>query len=219
MLAEKNSNPLMNKERLEMFSDGVFAIAITLLILEIKIPKHEALEHTVGGLYGYLKHIWPNYLAYFVSFLMIGIYWSNHHHMFTFLIKRTNHTFNLLNILFLMTIAFMPFTTAIFGDYVLHPEYLDAATTAYTVGIMLPQPAVLFIFLYGKYKKGIFDPNLDPSFLNKQMLKLLIAFVLTGVALAFSFTYPMVSIIMIGFSFLMYFMAPDMPVHKDETSA
>jgi uncharacterized membrane protein len=207
-------NPLMKKDRLEMFSDGVFAIAITLLILEIKIPKHEAVVEA-GGLYSYLKGIWPSYLAYVVSFFMIGIYWSNHHHLFNFIVKKTNHTFNLINILFLLTIAFMPFATAVFGDYILHHEYFNAAVTIYCIGIILPQPAVMILFFYGKYKRGIFDVNLSNTFLNKQLLKLLAATILTGVALALSFNYPIVSLSMIGISFLMYFLAPDMPEYKE----
>lgn len=208
------ANPLMSKERLEMFSDGVFAIAITLLILEIKIPGHEALAKA-GGLYVYLNQIWPSYLAYFVSFFVIGIYWSNHHHLFSFIVKKTNHFFNLINILFLMTIAFMPFSTAVFSDYILDHEYRNAAVTVYCIGLLLPQPVLLLFFYYGRAKKGIFDPDLSPAFLNRQAIKLMAATALTAIALALSFNYPMVSLTMIGLSFLMYFLPPDMPKYKE----
>lgn len=205
----------MSKDRLEMFSDGVFAIAITLLILEIKIPKHEALAEA-GGLYAYLRHIWPSYLAYFVSFFMIGIYWSNHHHLFLFIVKKTNHFFNLINVFFLMAIAFMPFATAVFSDFILDEEHRNAAVTVCCVGIILPQIGVFFIFYYGKYKEGIFDANLSPSFLNNQLIKLIIATALTSIAFALSFNYPMVSLTMICLCFLMYFLPPDMPVYTED---
>jgi uncharacterized membrane protein len=90
--------------RLETFSDGVIAIAITLLILEIKVP-HPALGQSLADA---LAHEWPSYAAYVVSFLTIGIIWVNHHHMFT-LIGRANHTFLMLNVVFLMFIAAIPF--------------------------------------------------------------------------------------------------------------
>ena len=214
MKALKTKNPLMSKDRLEMFSDGVFAIAITLLILEIKIPKHEDLLN-YGGLYNYLEHIWPSYLGYIATFFMIGVYWSNHQHLFYYIVKKTNHHFNLINILFLMTIAFMPFSTAILSDFVISDEYRKAAVTTYCIGVILPQPAVLFIFFYGKYRSGIFDSNLSPSFLNKQLIKLLIATALTSVALAFSFYYPLVTLTMIGVSFILYFLPPDMPEYLE----
>jgi uncharacterized membrane protein len=67
-------------ERIEAFSDGVFAIAITLLVLEIKIP------HLQGGsnLFSSLLGLWPAYFGYVLSFVMIGIYWANHHYIFKF---------------------------------------------------------------------------------------------------------------------------------------
>lgn len=205
----------MGKERLEMFSDGVFAIAITILVLEIKIPKHDDLIQW-GGLFGYLTHIWPTYVAYIVSFLMIGIYWSNHHHLFLFMIKKTNHFFNLINVGLLMAIALMPFTTAIFSDYFLLHEYSGQAVTVYIVGLIPPQIACFFLFLYGKIKKGIFDPDLSPTFINKQLIKLIIATIFTTSSLILSYFHPMSALAITGLSFLMYFMPPDMPEYIGE---
>jgi uncharacterized membrane protein len=93
-------------ERIEAFSDGVFAIAITLLVLEIKIP------HLQGGsnLFSSLLGLWPAYFGYVLSFVMIGIYWASHHYIFK-LFRKTNHALNLLNLLFLLFIAFLPLPT------------------------------------------------------------------------------------------------------------
>jgi TMEM175 potassium channel family protein len=90
-------------QRLETFADGVFAIAATLLILDVR-PEGS------GGLGDQLLHAWPQYAAYAISFVTIGIIWANHHEMFGE-IERVNRPFLLLNVFFLMMVAFIPFPT------------------------------------------------------------------------------------------------------------
>ena len=89
--------------RFETFSDGVFAIAATLLVLEFSAKPGP-------GLGDELLHLWPSYLAYVTSFLTIGIIWMNHHHTVS-LLGRTDRTMQFLNILLLLTISFLPFPT------------------------------------------------------------------------------------------------------------
>lgn len=98
----------MNTTRVEAFSDGVFAIAITLLVLEIKVP---AGEHLGWG----LLRLWPSYLAYAISFIVIGAIWINHHSIFEW-ITRADHGLLLLNTFHLMFIAFLPFSTAVLAE-------------------------------------------------------------------------------------------------------
>jgi uncharacterized membrane protein len=98
----------METNRLEAFSDGVFAIAITLLILEIKVPP-------TANLGNGLLQLWPSYLAYAISFVVIGAIWINHHAMFDW-IDRVDPTLVLLNTLHLMFIAFLPFPTAVLAE-------------------------------------------------------------------------------------------------------
>jgi uncharacterized membrane protein len=93
--------------RFETFSDGVFAIAATLLVLEFSVSGDD-LGHE-------LLHIWPSYLAYVTSFLTIGIIWMNHHHTVS-LIARTDRTMLFINNLLLLTVAFLPFPTKLVGD-------------------------------------------------------------------------------------------------------
>lgn len=200
----------MSKERLEMFSDGVFAIAITLLVLEIKIPNHEQL-HEYHGLYHYLLHLWPSFLGYFVGFLLIGIYWSNHHHLFLTLIKKTNHYFNLINIFFLMSIAIMPFSVAIVSDFVTDPDNMSAAVLVYCITLILPQIMLIILFFYGNKTKGIFNPDIHPDFLQLQVRKLFMATGVSAVCILLSIFYPLVALIMVGIMFLMYFLPPDIP--------
>jgi uncharacterized membrane protein len=89
--------------RFEAFSDGVFAIAATLLVLEFSAKPGSDLGSE-------LLHLWPSYLAYVTSFLTIGIIWMNHHHTVS-LLGRTDRTMLFINILLLLTIAFLPFPT------------------------------------------------------------------------------------------------------------
>jgi uncharacterized membrane protein len=104
--------PSSESQRLEMFSDGVIAIAITLLVLEIGIPKAEA-----GGLLHALGEQWPSYAAFVLSFVVIGIMWVSHHAMFE-RIALVDRRLLFLNLLLLMGIAFLPFPTALLAEYV-----------------------------------------------------------------------------------------------------
>jgi len=100
--------------RLEAFSDGVFAIAITLLILEIKIPGYDSELKTQ------LLRQWPSYLGFFISFAFIGIMWVNHHRLFTH-IKKTDDVLLLLNLALMFGVCVIPFTTALLAAHLGHP--------------------------------------------------------------------------------------------------
>lgn len=112
--------------RLEAFSDAVFAIAITLLIIEVPIPEVEGSE-SLGDA---LLDQWPSYFAYALSFATIGVMWINHHWLFRD-IARTNQNVLILNLLLLLAIAFVPFPTAVLAEYMREDEQLLAATLAY----------------------------------------------------------------------------------------
>lgn len=105
------TTPDSTTTRLEAFSDGVLAIAITLLVLEVKVPSA---GH--GKLLAALRDQWPSYAAYALSFVVIGIMWVNHHGIFE-RIAHVDRPLLLLNLALLMGIAFLPFPTALFADY------------------------------------------------------------------------------------------------------
>jgi TMEM175 potassium channel family protein len=112
---ELNHQDQFGLERLIFFSDAVFAIAITLLVLEIRLPvTNEKL--TDAQLLNQLLGIWHKYLSFLISFLVIGTFWIGHHRKFRF-IKGYDSTLILLNLLMLMLIAFIPFPTSIIGEY------------------------------------------------------------------------------------------------------
>ena len=113
----------MNTEttRVEAFSDGVFAIAITLLILEIKVPREDA----AGPLAAQLVRLWPSYLAFLASFANIGVMWLNHHRLFG-LIRRSDDGLVGLNLLLLLGVTFVPFPTAVLAEHLLGHEQRTA---------------------------------------------------------------------------------------------
>lgn len=118
----------MKTSRLEAFSDGVFSIAITLLILEIKVPP------SGSDLGSYLLSLWPSYLAYGMSFVVIGAIWINHHAMFDHIV-RTDQQLLLLNTFHLMFISFLPFPTAILAQ-ALHDGTNERLATSFYGGTL-----------------------------------------------------------------------------------
>jgi uncharacterized membrane protein len=117
--------------RIEAFSDGVFAIAITLLILEIKVPHADTI-HSVADLWNSLIRLWPSFFAFFLSFGIILVSWVNHHYLFNILDK-SSRTFLYANGFLLLTITFMPFPTALLAEYI-GTEYAKPAIAFYCFG-------------------------------------------------------------------------------------
>lgn len=111
--------------RTEAFSDGVFAIAITLLVLDMKVPSARDLPADTR-LISVLGRQWPTYLAYVTSFLTILIMWVNHHRLFQH-IRRTDQVFLMLNGLLLMGVTIVPFPTGLVAEYLNHREARTAA--------------------------------------------------------------------------------------------
>jgi uncharacterized membrane protein len=100
----------MKTERLEAFSDGVFAVAITLLVLDLTPPN------TNGGLVAALADQWPNFAAFGLSFLIIGIVWVNHHALLA-TVRRVDRPLLFLNLVLLMSVVLLPFSTSLFARY------------------------------------------------------------------------------------------------------
>jgi uncharacterized membrane protein len=125
--------------RVEAFSDGVFAIAITLLILEIKVPHRNQ-----GPLAAGLLNQWPSYLAYLLSFFFVGIMWINHHRMFT-LIKKSDDVLMILNLLLLLGVSVVPFPTEVLAEHLGGPGQKIAALFYNSVWLVV---AVIFNVLW-----------------------------------------------------------------------
>ncbi len=146
--------------RIEAFSDGVFAIAITLLVLDLKVPESSGPAGS-GRLVPALLRQWPMFVAYLTSFATILVMWVNHHKLFT-LIRRANGAFLFLNGVLLLFVTFVPFPTALVSEHLRGPEAPTAAAiyTATYFGT-----AIVFNVLW-RYASGgmrLLDPRADPG--------------------------------------------------------
>ena len=119
----------MDTGRLAAFSDGVFAIAITLLVIDLDVPSQE--EAAENGLAAALGHQWPSYFAYLVSFLIIGIIWVNHHTMFDN-VRQVDRLVLFTNLALLLTVSVIPFPTRVVAEYLTAGDDAHIAAAVYS---------------------------------------------------------------------------------------
>ncbi|HMG35253.1 MAG TPA: TMEM175 family protein [Blastocatellia bacterium] len=201
----------LTTQRVEAFSDGVFAIAITLLILEIRVPQVHT-DVTAPGLGWALFRLWPSYFGYVFSFVMIGIYWANHHYIFS-LYQESDHYFVLLNVLFLMCISFLPFPTAVLAAYINDAEQRQPAVSLYTFALLLPAMSWTLMWLYASRRHRLMESNLDPTFIARLTRQYCITNLLYSCAFLLSFWFSKLSLIFcVGLSML-YLLPPRRPVY------
>jgi len=176
--------------RVEAFSDGVFAIAITLLVLDIKVPQLESIEE--GGLLEALRKQWPSYLAFACSFLTILIMWINHHN-FMKLIKRVDHSFLILNGLLLMGITLVPFPTALISEHLLGTEGWLAAAIYVGLSLMI---AIFFnvLWFYSSRRGRLLGRGSDTVLAARTSRRYAIGPTLYLVAFVLAFVSPLASI-------------------------
>lgn len=146
-------------ERLILFSDAVFAIAITLLVIEIKIPELHEGEINDRALLHKLDELIPKFIGFLVSFLIIAQYWTVHHRMFSFVVNYTDRLI-WLNILFLFAIALMPFSTGFYSEYVRYK--MITPVIFYTANIALLGIANFLMWQYLNRSKQLTE-NLTPA--------------------------------------------------------
>jgi uncharacterized membrane protein len=143
--------------RLEAFSDGVFAIAATLLVLEFSV-------HGGSRLDSQLLHLWPAYLAYVTSFVTIGIIWMNHHHTVS-LLGRTDRTMLFVNNLLLLTVAFLPFPTKLVAEDLRHAGD-EPAALAYAGTLVVMAALHLIWWGYARRNRRLIAESVPDSALR-----------------------------------------------------
>lgn len=158
----RRSNDLFSLERLVFFSDAVFAIAITLLILDIRLPA-EGLGNEALAIA--LLNIWPKYLGYFLSFTVIGMFWLAHVRRFRY-VHRTDRRLMLLNLLLLMSIAFIPFPTAVISE-----SGNRTATIFYAAAILVAGLLSTCVLIYAAKGGRLLSPGVPAGYLRHEILR------------------------------------------------
>ncbi|MBC7985694.1 MAG: DUF1211 domain-containing protein [Sphingomonadaceae bacterium] len=197
-----------NTDRMEFFADAVFAIAFTLSAVEIPLPE------SGPGFAANLLALWPGYLAYILSALVIGIYWAQHH--FSGAIYRmTGHYFLLATILFLMTIGFIAFPTRVFAENLLEPEARETAAIYYTVALA----ATAFAW-WIKWRTGLshghVDKRLEPAYVARLNRRYTISAALMAGAAVLSLARWEIGLGLAALVTLAYLRAPETPVYRTE---
>ena len=146
--------------RLEAFSDGVFAIAITLLALELKVPHFDGSGDMTSRLISGLDGQWPSYFAFLTSFFTVLIMWVHHHAIFR-LVRRVDATLLFANGFLLMLVTVVPFPTAVVAEYLRTPA-AGAACTSYA-GFFVLISIAFMVLLWAAFRPSVVDPGASPT--------------------------------------------------------
>jgi uncharacterized membrane protein len=176
---------MLTKNRLEAFSDGVFAIAITLLVIEIRPPTLDAGESLARALW----EQWPHYLGYFLSFLVLGVMWINHHRILE-PAQRVDGIVLVLNLNLLLWAVLIPFPTAVVADF-LREGGDDAKTAVALYGGVILLAAIAFTALFvGITREGIVDELPTPAQVRAARLRFGLGVAVYSGAFLLSFLSP-----------------------------
>ena len=188
MLGLRVSRNTTETSRLEAFSDGVLAIAITLLVLDIPVPSDEG-----GDLGLELRHAWPHYVAFVTAFLTIAVMWANHHDLFR-IIDKTDRGLMLANAFLLVSISFLPFPTGVLAEH-MRDTGSNRQAALLTYGGTMFVIAIAYNVLWRYVRaRGLLRADLPPSAVDGVTRAYNSALTVYGAALLLSFFNAWVSI-------------------------
>jgi len=183
--------------RLEAFSDGVFAIAATLLVLELRVPADTT------DLSGALLHLWPAYAAYLVSFLTIGIIWVNHHTLLEHC-RRVDRRFLYLNLLLLVAVGIVPFPTSLVDRYIVSESGATAALVVYGLGGLLIAIGFAAVFFYATHDGRLVGDRVSARQIRADGMLFPIGLAAYTVGIALAFVAPLASLAVYGLTAIFY---------------
>src|SRR6267143_6997295 len=147
----------MNTSRLEAFSDGVFAVAITLLVLQFTVPDVGS-----GQLLGKVLGQWPQLVTYVATFLTVGVVWINHHTIFRNM-RAVDRTIQFINLVLLMTVVLLPYPTALLGRYLNSGQNGSVAAAFYAVVMTLMSVAFLALVAWALTHPELLRPDINAA--------------------------------------------------------
>ena len=176
-------NHTMEKSRLEAFSDGVFAIVITLLILDIRFPDVDYSQFSAT-----LVSLLPRILAYVMSFIIIGVYWITHHNSMHAM-RKTDRRFLWLNILLLLCVSFIPFPTSLLGRY----PFQAWPIIIYGITLIVCNAVGYLMILYVWYHPHLAVVDFDKRYLRSHTPVYIFVNFLYLCAILFAHSFPLLS--------------------------
>lgn len=186
----------LGKSRIEALTDGVFATLMTVLVLTLALPSGP------GSLIERLWSLRYNILTYAMSFIVLGVFWVGHHNQFHY-IRGSNRVFLWLNVLFMMSVGLLPFSTSVLGSNFLR----RSAVIIYGLNLILAGSATYLIWWYATRNHKLVDPDLDSHLVRAVKNRILTGPAIDIIAIGFSFLLPVVSVILY-FSTMVYFILP-----------
>ena len=186
-MSHRHAHPVghLNTYRIEALTDGVFAIVMTLLVFDIKIPNVP-----IAALPSALVGLWPKFLGYVVSFVLLGIYWVGHRAQFNF-IRRTDQNAQWITILFLSFSAFVPFSTGLLSRY---PREV-LAIAIYGINLILIGVALYWHWWYATTDYHLVDEDISPVVVRLGAQRCLLAPIGYIIAIGLAFINPYLSLI------------------------
>jgi uncharacterized membrane protein len=172
-------------ERIVFFSDAVMAIAITLLAIDIKVPEIAA-SAARSELPARLSELSPRIMSFVISFVVVGIYWMSHHRYFGF-IQRYDNRLMLLNLLFLLFIAAMPFAAGLLGQF----SYLSLGVIVYAADVVAIGLSMSALWWYASHGHRLVDPSLDPRLIRTLSTRAFVAPIVFLVSIPIGLANPM----------------------------
>jgi len=187
----------LSKVRIEALTDGVFAIAMTLLIFGIKVPvvtpvTDKTLRHE-------LVRLWPSVLTYVISFVMLGTYWVGHHNQYHY-IRRTDRLFLWINIFFLMCVASIPFSASLLGQY----PAARTALTVYGLNLIMVGGFLYAHWRYATHNHRLVERNIPPELVRLAKHRILVGPVASAMAACLSFVNVRLSLALFALIPLLY---------------
>lgn len=192
MAAKKDEAPVSTPERLKALADGVFAIVMTLMVLQLGVPVARGLSRE-SELLGQLGKLWPEFLIYFLSFMILGVFWFMHHAVFS-VVRMFDTTLVWLNILFLMFVALIPFSTALAGKN----GFVTVTAVVYGVNMLLIFNLGWATWAFITGKRHLVDKSIDPVMIRGGNRMGLFYAVVMWASIGLAFIVPAVSFFIYG---------------------